>query len=128
MLLKLLNAHPSRHQSPPPRERSLTIRLRPMFHRKMLNKLRALAGNLFKARLMGDRVPLLKGMEARGRGMDLREGARRTVLCSRTNRRSIGNTTSHRVCHLKERVMKTLDMPVRILTACILPLFRKNQT
>jgi hypothetical protein len=64
-----------------------------MSHRKMLHKLRAQAGNPFRARLRGDRAPLLKGMEA-GRGrIALREEARTTVLYSRTNRRPISNIT-----------------------------------
>jgi hypothetical protein len=37
--------------------------------------------------LKEDKAPLLKGMEARRGRRALREGARRTVLYSRTNRR-----------------------------------------
>ena len=99
-----------------------------MSHRKMLHKLRAQAGNPFRARLRGDRAPLLKGMEA-GRGrIALREEARTTVLYSRTNRRLISNITSPRSYLLRGKLMRTLQMPVRILTACIRPLFLKNRT
>ena len=128
MLLKLLTAQGSRPLSLQPPERSLIIRWHPMSHRQMPNKSRAQADNPYRARLRGGRAPLLKGMEVRRGRRALREGVRTTVLYSKTNRRSLGNTTSHRAYPHKRKLMKTLHRPVRILTACIRPLFRKNQT
>jgi hypothetical protein len=98
-----------------------------MSHRKMLIKLRAQAGNPYLARLTGDRAHLLKGMEAKRGRRALKEGARRTVLYSRTNRRSIGSTISHRAYLLQGKITRTLQMPAQILTICIRHLFLKNR-
>ena len=126
--MKHLTAQPSRHLNLPPRERSPIIRWHLISHRKMPNKFKAQAGNPFQARLTGERAHLLKGMEAKRGRRALRVGARRTVLYSRTNRRSIGNTTSHRAYLLQGKLTRTLQIRVRIPIACIRPLFLKNLT